>query len=257
MYVRRKTINEVKGNQRLQKALALALYIKSKVGRNSTIHNYSTNKIRKLTGLSASTINKYIPIMKDVGFAHCEGKKKEHLVINNLASSQRKRNIDVSMMCYSTYKDVFNSLRSFIALIIQAKKDFIKRTIQKATNPRTYEEMRSAKKLVKRLVKQGILNSLYDKYREFGLSYKRIANEVGCCARTAIRVIQYAVQNKWVVKEKHCKQTYAPKINGRIAEGYTFCTKNNAYIVYSNTYSLSCAISQSLSSCNTLGNISV
>lgn len=248
MYVRRRTINEVKGNQRLQKALAIALYIKSKVGRASTIHNYSTNKIRTITGLSATTIKKYLPIMVYMGFVRHEGKRNQHLVICCLASSSRERNIDASNMCFDTCKDVFNSIRSFIALIIQAKKDFVKRTIQKATNPRTYEEMKSAKKLVKRLVKQGVINGLYEKYKEYGLSYKRIAKEVGCCARTAFRVMQYAIDNKWANKKSHAERIYEKGVNYREVDGYTYTTKDYLYVIYPNTYSISNPISCALSS---------
>ena len=246
MYVRRRTINEVKGNQRLQKALAIAMFIKSKVGRCSTIHNYTTNKIRTITGLSATTIKKYLPIMNDIGFVRYEGNRKQHLVICCLSSHSRKRNIDASKMCFRTYKDVFYSLRSFIALIIQAKKDFIKRTIQKATNPRSYEELKSAKKLVKRLVKQGFLNGIYEKYKEYGLSYKRIAKEVGCCARTAFRVMEYAMANNWVDKKRNCEKIYSKNVNYREVDGYTYTTKDYLYIVYPNTYSLLDSISHSL-----------
>ena len=63
MQIRRKIMNEMKGQPRLQKALAFAIFLKFKLGRSSLMRNYSTNKIHTLTGISATTINKYLPVL--------------------------------------------------------------------------------------------------------------------------------------------------------------------------------------------------
>ena len=86
MKVRRRILNEVKGQPMQQKALAFAVYIKFKVGRDSIVKDFSINKIRKITGLSATTINKYLPILLQNGWASICGSTKKHLVVNRLAS---------------------------------------------------------------------------------------------------------------------------------------------------------------------------
>lgn len=247
MQVRRKTINECKGQPRLQKALAFALLLKFRLGRSSMMRNYSINKIHTLTKISATTIEKYLPILVKNGWVTFCGKGNQHLIVCKLCSGTNNRNVCVDRFCYDSFKDVYRSLRAFLALIIQSHKDFIRRTIQIATNPENGENCKAARKLVKRLVKQGILCSIYDAYKEYGLSLKRIAKETGNCTRTAQRVMQYAINKGWVAKQHHQKQIFAPKTNYYIPYGYTFSTKNNIYRIYANTYELSTCIASDIS----------
>lgn len=44
---------------------------------------------------------------------------------------------------------------------------------------------------------------------------------------------------EWITKTKHFLQTFMYRVFYRHIDGYTFTTKNNAYKIYSNTYSLS------------------
>lgn len=252
MQLRRKTINDIKGKPQQQKAVAIALFIKAKVGRDSTIHNYTINKIRKITGMSAATIRKFMPIMKRMGLIHFSGKNNEHLIISRLASDIKKRNICVDKFCFNSYKDVYNSLRAFIALIVQSHKDFVKRTLQIAHNPQHGEDCKGARKLVKRLVKQGILKSVYDEYKEYGLSYERIARETGNCVRTAQNIINYAIKKKWATKKHNFEKIFAKNVYYRKVEGYTFSTKHNIYLIHANTYQLSASVAADISH----GNIS-
>ena len=252
MQIRRKIMNECKGQVRLQKALSFAILLKVRLGRSSMMRDYSINKIHTLTKVSATTINKYMPILIEMGWVKFCGNNNQHLIVSKLASHTDKRNICVDRFCYNSFADVYRSLRAFLALIIQSHKDFIKRTIQIATNPQNGQDCKAARKLVKRLVKQGILKSVYDTYKEYGLGLKRIAQETGNCVRTAQRIIQYAIDKNWVKKFHHQEQIFAPKISFRHIEGYMFSTKNNLYRIYANTYELSNAVATDIQN----GNIS-
>ena len=246
MQVRRKIMNQIKGQPRLQKALALALFLKWKFGRSSCMQNYTINKIHSLTGVSATTLKKYLPILKEMGWVHFEGKNNQHIVITKLCSHNEERNIKVNKFCHKTFKDTYYSLRAFLALIIQSHKDFIKRTLQRVSDPKGAKEYRCARKLVKRLVRQGVLCDRYDKYKEYGLSLKRIAKETGNCIRTAFNTMQYAIKHGWTTKKHNFEQTCAPKIYFMNVHGYTFATKNNLYKVYANTYTLNKGVSGDL-----------
>lgn len=188
-----------------------------------------------------------MPILKEHGWVKLEGKNKQHLVVCKLCSHTNNRNIRVDMFCYDSFTEVYRSLRAFLALIIQSHKDFIKRTIQIATNPKRGQNFMAARKLVKRLVRQGVLNTPYDTYKEYGLSLKRIAKETGNCIRTAQRIMQYAQKKKWCKVKHHPKQVYSPKIYFREIEGYMFSTKNNLYRVYANTYTLNRRVAMAVS----------
>lgn len=234
----------MKGQPRLQKALAFAIFLKFKLGRSSMMRDYSINKIHTITRISATTINKYMPILIEKGWVRFEGKNQQHLIVCKLASHAENRNICIDKFCYDSYKDVYRSLRAFLALIIQSHKDFIKRTIQIATNPKRGQKFKAARKLVKRLVKQGILKSIYDAYKELGLSLKRIAKETGNCVRTAQNIMNYAISKKWCSKRHHYEKV---KSANYYYDGYMFYKNGNLYNVFSNTYVLSNIISTHLS----------
>lgn len=244
MQIRRKIINECKGQPRFQKALAFAILLKYRLGRSSMMRNYSINKIHNLTKISATTINKYLPILVKNGWITFIGKNSQHLVVRKLASHTDGRNINVDMFCFDSFSDVYRSLRAFLALIIQSHKDFVKRTIQIATNPKMGQNFKAARKLMKRLVRQGILKSVYDAYKEYGLSLKRIAMETGNCVRTAQRIMQYAISMSWVTKQHNYDKVESANF---YYDGYMFYKNGNLYKVFANTYTLSDTVSASIS----------
>ena len=246
MKLRRKFMQEAKGNPRMQKALAVAIRIKACIKRDSIIRDWSINKVHKLSGISAKTLNCYIPILKEMGIITYSGKQNQHLVIGKLASHSAYRNICIDKFDFSSYRSIYNSLRAFLVLSIQHRKDFVKRTIQIATNPQKGDNFMAARRTMKRLVKQGIVRCVNGKYKENGISYKRIAKETGNCIRTAENIIKYAVSLGWVKKVKNYIQMFMYRVVGRCIDGYTFTTKNNGYIVYSNSYILSKSVSQDL-----------
>lgn len=236
MKVRRKILNEIKGQPRVQKALAFALLIKSRTRRDSTVKDFSINKLRTLTGLSAVTVAKYLYTLEEQGWVRYDGKRGQHLVICKLSSHSEGRNVCVDNLCYDSFKDVYNSIRTLLAMSIQARKDFIQRTIQIATNPKRGQNFKAARRTVKRLVNKGIIRDIYTKYKEYGLSYQRIAKELGSCARTAFGVIEYGIQKGFVIRHKHQEQFYAKGVFFLPVRNYTFTTKNNMYRILANTY---------------------
>lgn len=246
MKLRRRFLQEAKGNPTIQKALAIAICVKSRINRESIIRNYSVNKVHKISGISATTILRYFLILEEMGIISYCGKQNQHLVIGKMASHSAYRNICIDKFDFSSYKSIYNSLRAFLVLSIQHRKDFVKRTIQIATNPQKGDNFMAARRTMKRLVKQGIVKCVNGEYKENGISYKRIAKETGNCIRTAENIIKYAVSLGWVKKVKNYIQMFMYRVVGRCIDGYTFTTKNNGYIVYSNSYILSKSVSQDL-----------
>lgn len=244
MELSRRIINDIKGEQRKQKAVAIALCLKHSIGRDSCIHDYNPNKIHSLIGISPNTFKAYLPLMVEMGLVHFDGKNKEHLVISSLHSKRRNRNIDIHRFSFKTFKAVYNSLRAFIMLLIQRRKDFIKRTLQLANNPYPGDDCKKARIKVRCLVRQGILRkTIWD---EKGISYKRIANEIGCCVKTAQKIVKFAIRRKWCTKTTHFNYFYMRGVNHRDVYGYTFTTLNYGYNVCANTYKLSKGIKECL-----------
>lgn len=241
----------MKGKPMLQKALAFAVFLKFKLGRSSLMRNYSINKIHTLTRISPTTINKYMPILKENGWVKFDGKRQQHLIVCKIASHCEGRNICIDRFCYKSFKDVYRSLRSFLALIIQSHKDYIKRTIQIATNPKKGQNLKAARKKVKRLVKKGILNGLYVSYKEYGLSLKRIAKETGNCVRTAQNIMQYAIKHRWCKKQHNFERfraNFGDFSSKFIPFKHSFLRNGYLYVFHANTYSLSKGITKNISS---------
>lgn len=232
--LRRYIFYNSRGNANMIKALALAVYIKHNVV-SSTITNYTTNKLRNLTGLSYSAITKRINTLKQLGFIKFVGRNNQHLVIGNMTSHCKHRNIDLSKCVVNSVKDIEKSLYAMFMLEIQKRKDFVKHTIQSVNNPSNLEEHKKARQISKRYG--------YDReFKEYGISYKTIAKKLGVCLQKAFEIVKFAIVNNMIVKYKHCKQLYVKGIKNAQKfcdfNDVTFFTNNNAYKVYANTYEL-------------------
>lgn len=232
----------------MQKAISLLICLKCRAGKSSTIRNWSYNKLHLIAGVSPSTVRKYLPILKAKGFIHFSGRDNEHLVVGKMSAHTAHRNICIDEFCFDTFKDIYNSLRAFIALAVQARKDFIRRTIQTYHDPANHKVFIKARKTLKRLVKRGVLSGVDAEYKEYGLSYKRIAQEIGVCIRTAQRVVKYAVGNGWCRKHQN-KEAYELRgVSFRdTGEIFTYATRHWVVQMHANTYSLSRLISDSIS----------
>ena len=165
-----------------------------------------------------------------------------------MRSHNTGRNINIDKFNLKSFKDTYRSLRAFIALSVQAQKDFIRRTLLLVTDPKNLKEYKAARRKVRSLVKQGLLESPQQKYVEYGLSLRRIAEETGNCVRTAQRIMQYAILHKWCKKTHHfqkiaAKFYYLEFIN----EKHAFFSNGYMYIVRATTYTLSKGISNDLS----------
>lgn len=243
-YLSIRIFNLIKGDPRKQKAAAIALCLKYVCGRNSIIRNFNPNKISKLIHVSPNTFTKYLPVMLSIGIVHFEGTRNEHLVVSKLHSSHKERNIDIHRFDFKSFDTIFQSLRAFIALLIQKRKDYVRRILQLAYNPYPGDDCKAARRKVKTLVRQGILKVI--RWTERGISYKRFATELGCCVRTAQRVIEYAISKRWCRKETHFGYRYMKGVNYLELDNYTFTTRDYGFVVSANTYTLSPGIKRCL-----------
>lgn len=246
MKLRRTWLNQSKGDMWEQKALALAIWLKH-ILHNSRLENYSLGRLSAISGVSYRALKTYMTFMNINGYIHFEGTEKNKvLVIAKIASKRSCKNIDISKFDFGSYKNVYNSLRSFIMARLQAKKDYIKHLLQLLHDPQKDTNYKVIRRKVRNLVQCGVLKSAHDEYQEWGLSLRKIAKEIGCCVRTAERVVKFGEIRNWLTKKCHYEQIFAPKIGFYLPEGYTFATKNNIYRVHSNTYTLSPSLSSAL-----------
>lgn len=242
----------IKGNTDIARALALSLWVKNRF-MSSTINNFSYNKLHLLTGLHINTIKKRISTLKSLGLVRFE---HGHLVFSPLTSKSKflsydfkelqgmavsptekeimKKNKDTEKITTLLVRDFEKYLYSLQVVVIQRRKDFVKQTFESLKYPDTLEEYRKAKRICKRYGYHG-------EYKEFGLSYKRIAKELDVSIQKAFDVVRFAVMNGILAKIRNQKQEYiknAKKVIGKYLNDYThtFCTKDNAYLILANVY---------------------
>lgn len=234
--IRRKLHRGMTGRKDVAKAISLSLYVKH-MYKSSTINDFTYNKLRRITGLSISCLKKRIGILKRYGLVKFIGTHGQHLCFCSLNSDTKHRNIDISYFVYDSIEDCDRSVFASFLVEIQRKKDFAKQMIQKATvSGRTVKEIKAAKRSCKRY-------GYGREYREFGISMKRIARDMGLCVKTALGVVRWAVKKNLIVREHMQEQRYVKGI-GKLAcfldgiTDFTFCTKDNEYYILACRYSL-------------------
>lgn len=232
--IRRKVFMNIASDKGLVKAVALAVFIKTRYA-SSCIRNFSYRKLRDMSGLHDVTLKKRIAKLEEYGFIKRVGRHGEHLIIGSMSSHNNRRNIDISCIDFSTIKDIEKSILSLVVVEMQKRKNFVKHILNCVREPKDTAEYKWAKRQCRDYGYEG-------EYKEYGISYKRIAKEMGVCLQKAFGVVKYAVTKGFLTVEKRQEQLF---VRGAIAmskysdrKGYTFATRNNVYKIYANVYSL-------------------
>ena len=231
--IRYSYLSEMGGKAEIQKAFALALFIR--YFNNAAIPRFSFNKLHEITGLHVNTLKKRINILKRLGIV-----KLVHdcLVVYNISTRHKKKNFkipyDILTACRSV-KHIEKVVRQFLVVKINLNKAFAKHNQDTLNNPRNLKEFRKARR-ISRFYGYG-----NDPYVENGLSYDGIAKKLGVSRKTAVKVVKSCVEDGLLTKTRNFEQIFH---KGKVSKGkerygfFTFSTKNNAYIVHANTYSL-------------------
>ena len=225
--IRYKLCNTLFGNKELLKAIALVLY-SYHVNKTNVIKKYNAHKLSVLTKVSHKTVEKRVKTILDNGFASIE---KGNLIFKSIVSKHKERNISLDKVNFASLKDVEKSLYGILLVIIQSRKDFCKSTIRRATDGRNYKEVKSAKLMLRKCCYKS-------EYREFGLSYHRIADFFGVSISSAFSYVRYAIKQGMIRMSRNFKSFYLPSVNKREVYGFTFTTKNYGYLIGANIYNI-------------------
>ena len=229
--LRFRLVIEMFGNKDLLKALAMFLLIRKRLGGNA-IKGYSINKLVSITGAHARTIKKRMHVLLSYGLVTIAN---ETLTLRSVVSKHAKRNVKLGdkQMDYTSLKSVEYSLQSILVVQIQLRKDFAKRTIRNAHGAsHDYKVVKAARDAARKF-------GYGFEYVERGLSYKKIAKEIGVSIKSAVEIVKFAVKRAFLKKTTHSIATYLPSVYGMEVYGYTFTTRNYGYNVLANCYSVS------------------
>lgn len=248
MQLRRSALYWAKGNKVRIEALAFLVMLK-KHSVQSTINNFSVNKVSSITGCSWATCKKYIALLVDLKLVDFN-EEKNLLTISRISSGTKHRNLCIDGIDFRKLKLAKDSIRHLIHMLALSAKHTVRKAIRIANNPKTwlkdgyFDNRKTALQFCKKFVDQNAETGKYE-YKEMGVSYKTIAKEFGCCPMTAFRIIKEGIHSKLFVKHHNYeskKLSYAELFEHKCYGsnlGYTFISKKGyGYKVKANSYEL-------------------
>ncbi len=247
--IKRRIIREIEGSPLKQRAVAFALLLKELTKDSSVIRDYTVNKVcqmtkakcrkeeknkRGFTMMHAKTVRKYVDVLIKMGLAYKDC--NQNLFLKKMASDNKHRNIDISHFKIDKTKNIYNQIRDLIFLLVQAQKDFIHSLLRLRKDPTPNVDLKKVRRLCKKCC-----NNPNAEYKEYGVSYRRIAMSVGCSARTAVNIVRDTIKRKWCTKTNNCERIPIQGANFDELPGFTFLCRGYGYIIRSNTYTLASA----------------
>lgn len=232
-------------NPRVRKAIAFSLFVKANT-TSSTINNWSVNKLRLLTGVSASAIRQRLDTLRQMELIEEVGKTKKHLVFKSLKSKTSHRNAQVPDIDFTKntskrknayaqeIKQIEDTLSVMLIIEIQNHKNYAKQMIQQSKHPKNTKELKGAKKVCNRF-------GYGDKFSDNGISYKFIAAKLGVSIQRAFEIVRFAVEKQILCKYRNIEKRFIASldyIKDMILTNYTYIKRNIIYKVKANTYEL-------------------
>lgn len=203
--VRRSLIYWARGNKGRVELLAFMLMLKQYSDTHSTIKDFSINKIAVMTHSSWATCKKYIQALLDNKLATYD-EERNTLSIGRISSGTKHRNMRIDGLDFRTIKAAKDSIRHLVHMLGIVVKRFVKEVIRAATNPKTWpstgykDDKVKAAALCKKFVRPNPDTMEYG-FKELGKSYDTIAKQMGCCKKTAIRIISDGIHNHLYCKK--------------------------------------------------------
>lgn len=238
-------MNEMYRNPELRKAIAFSLYMKSRVVSSSVPH-FTINKLHEISGVSATTIKKRLRILRQHNMVSFTGKGGHCIVFNSLRSHTSHRNICIKDIDFiadhcshkntnaQNVKFIDDILTALLIIEIQNHKNFAKQMIQQSDQPKGLNELKIAKKACNRF-------GYSDKFSDNGISYKYMAQKIGCGLQKAFDIVKFATKGQILVKFRNVQKFYFPGakfIKEELLRIYTYIKGNTAYKVSANRYQL-------------------
>lgn len=247
----RKLYHECISDAEKRKALALIVYIKNHykfgliIEQNlPTAHKHILYKttIDKQDGevinhyLDKRTFNKRINTIKQMGLiAELKHTSKKHLSLKSIR--QKYNNVDISKISTDSLYDIELGLQSLYIAEVQLHKNFVRQQYNQGSKPFEKNANEKAKNSRKTKNKYG-----KEKFEDNGISYKYIARKLNISRSKVSDAVKNGEHKGIFIKNRNVKIEYVKNVifsYFKMANpNVTFCTKNYAYTIYANTYSL-------------------
>lgn len=216
----------------VRKAIALLLFCKRNT-KNSTIMDFSFNKLHNMTGLHYVTLRKRMATLEGMSLIMRHGKDKRNLSFLRVHRSNDRNNITFPDEELKSVKDYEDALLSITIVETQRHKEYVRKLINTIKHSHNYADVKKACRKV---------NGEYEGVREYvdnGISYRYLSKKMGVSLQKAFQVVRFAVEKKFVELKKNFEQIFSRGVNyylDKMNSVFTFSTKNNIYMVKANTY---------------------
>lgn len=232
-------------NPELRKAIAFSLFIKSRVV-SSSVPNWTVNKLHEISGVSATTVKKRLRVLRQHDMVSFTGKGNHCIVFNSLKSHTSHRNINIKDVDFisdsllsknknaQNVKFIDNVLTALLVVEIQNHKNFARQMIQQSEQPKDLNKLKEAKKACNRF-------GYSVKFIDNGISYKHMAQKIGCGIQKAFDIVKFATRTRILLKMRNVQKFYFPGakfIKEELLRMFTYIRGNIAYKVGANRYQL-------------------
>lgn len=182
----RKILSKVVGVPDYRKAVAFAIFVKSKRPA-SVLKDWSYRELSRLTSLSPNTCKKRVSCLESLGLVTRESKgghtylrfgQLKRGAVRLKKRTWRPKNADVKIGLFSgeSIKDIERGLMSLVIVEDCCRKDYVRQLTSLAHNPSRSVKIRRFKRAKAICSKRG-----YGKFfQDFGLSYRRIRQWLQC-----------------------------------------------------------------------------
>lgn len=228
----KKIYNDNIGDRHAVKALALFVFVKENKP-TSVFTDYTITALAKFANLSRNTTRKRIKKLEEMGLVERVGKNGQHLLFKR--ARVKCANVNLSKINKDNVKNIELGLKALLIYEVQRSKEWIKQRVYQATNPKVGTPLKVVKRAKAFCRKRGITE-----FVDGGISWKTIAERLGCGFDKVKEVIMYGELNKMFVKHCHIQQ-YDVAL-GRAQEYVEYSEENNIFATKknNNVYSFAC-----------------
>ncbi len=237
-YLNKKLFERISLGQDYARAIAFSVMMKQQNLVSSTVTKCTINKLHKMTGLHAKSIEKYLLRLSEMKLI--EERPNGDIVFKSLSSKSESRNMPpLDFEQFHTFNDIEMGLYTVVIMEIIRRKEYVKKMTDIRFNPKKDDNFKKACKYCRK-------HHITREYKENGLSYEGIATRLNISKSKAEKVIKFAIKHKLL--KKHNRQIQLPiwgigkKVSNKEAFkatiGCTFVTKHNVYKVLANTYTI-------------------
>ena len=221
------------------KALAFHCLVKGMEKAEGRTASYTINSMHEFTGVHAKTIEQRLLVLEDMDYIGYDEKHK--LRLKSIRSKHSEKNIEIRI---STQGNVLkNAEKALLAirLAIKIKQiEFYRNALAKyanaTNNPASNMSIKEFKQLRAWLREHCKSDFRMTEWQDYGWSYKSIAKYLGTSIKTAVSVMNFAVESSLI---NRTRRSICKKISNSVELNfidYTFCYRGIAYKVFANSY---------------------